>query len=144
MFCHVNMEKLFLPTDPPELNLLKEKATQFQNAVNGTLGGCPCNAKKRREMAMQMFKQTAIELSRNDVTKSRIGALLNGAETILFFTGQDNGQPKPMEKTPFSKIDTKITTVGALPHGAPPQGAGTSTLGRMPPSAEPPATPPSK
>lgn len=125
VFCQVNMEKLFLPTDPPELNLLKEKATQFQNAVNGTLGGCPCNAKKRREMAMQMFKQTAIEMSRNETMKRRIGVLLNGAETVLFFAGQDAGQPKLTEKTPFSKIDTEST----------------STLGRTPPSNEPPTMP---
>jgi len=135
------MEALFFPSDPPDILALKEKVNQFQNAATNSQGGCGCNVKKRREMAMQMFKQTAIEMSRNEIVKNRIGALLNGAETVLFFSGQDHGSAKVGEQTPFSKIETKATAAGAPPHGLSPHGAGTSTLGRMPPSNEPPNTP---
>jgi hypothetical protein len=94
-------------------------------------------------MAMQMFKQTAIEMSRSDVMKGRVSDLLNGAETIVFFDGQDGGEASLTGKTPFSRIDIQTTTVGASPQALPLRDAAfaeTSTLGRTPPSGEPPTT----
>jgi len=154
MFCQVNIDKLFLPEDSQDLIAIKQKVSQFVNAVTNTTGGCPCNKKKRREMAKTMFMDAARVIAGNNLLQRRIGALLNGAESVLFFGGDEMGNPNTGDKVPFVKVDTKLvgppfskptahpnpraprSTI--TPTGTPTETTNTATFGRRPP------TPPSK
>jgi hypothetical protein len=93
MFYRVNKEKLFLETDSATIGVVKNQLELFQKAVGNTVGGCPCNASKRREQAHKVYKETVEMLAQNQEIKERVLGLLNDPDEVAFFEGQVDGNP---------------------------------------------------
>jgi hypothetical protein len=131
MFCRVNIDKLFLSSDPADMEVLKNQVNVFLKSAQSISGGCPCNKNKRRQTAHKAYKDTVEMLSGNEEMSRRITDLLNGAEEVLFLFGRDDGNPQPKEESSFATIHKPTTNPAATPSVPLPA---TETSGRQPPA----------
>tara|TARA_R100000808_G_C2137435_1_gene145554 strand:- start:757 stop:1173 length:417 start_codon:yes stop_codon:yes gene_type:complete len=81
----------FFPSDQGEqsgnLMLLKNQMELFKKAFMNSIGGCPCNAKKRREIATKAYKETVDTLLKSPPEVKEICFKnLGNVKEILFFT----------------------------------------------------------
>ena len=105
MFTKVNMSKLFLETDSETINVLKNQVELFLKSVENTVGGCPCNKKKRQEAALKVYKETVDLVKSNEEIRKRIGVLLNNPDTVLFQEGGADGAPvNSRDAKPFAEM----------------------------------------
>ena len=101
MFIKVGMDKLFLESDSETLGVLKNQVDLFLKSIENTVGGCPCNKKKRQQTAVKVYKETVDLLKENEEAKKRIMELLNNPDTVFFEEGREDGNPA------YSKGDSK-------------------------------------
>lgn len=95
IFYDVNKLKLFERIPPNEegtVQALKDQVEIFHKSFYNTIGGCPCNASKRKGTCRKVYSETVELLVRNKTVKDNIFNLLNNPDKISFVLEDYHGE----------------------------------------------------
>jgi len=108
MFIKCGINKLFLESDSETFGVLRNQVDLFLKSVENTVGGCPCNKKKRQQAAVKVYKETVDLLKGNEEAKKRIMGLLNNPDVVFFDEGREDGNPAYSDKEGKRFAEIKI------------------------------------
>jgi len=86
-FCETNQEHFFRGAQSDQhatWQVLRSQVDVFIKSYQNTVGGCPCNASKRRGTCRGVYRETVELLVGNELVRNNIFALLNNPDKISF------------------------------------------------------------